>query len=140
MNRTKRNAAMFLLGAVIVGGVVDRSAAQLVSGTRQAADQARRIDRNGFFDDLDLTAAQRTAWTQVADSTNCQILQLNAPLKPKMDSIRDRSRARLWAVLTPAQQAKLKTRARDDSLRRASSRPPGTPPDRNPCGAKVALR
>ncbi len=120
MLRSKQQALMFLLGAVLVGGVVGASANRVVENYHQKQDQDIRIDRQSFFDDLGFTADQRAKWEAITDTTNCRVLLVSLPYRPAMDSVRDRSWEQLQAVLTPEQRKKFKDRHDADSVSRAA--------------------
>jgi hypothetical protein len=119
MQRSKQQAAMFLLGAVLVGGVLGFSANRVVSSYAAEQDQERRIDRPTFFDDLDFTADQRERWEAINDTASCRIMIVTETTRPEVEGIRTESRAKLQGILTKAQKDKWERRQRDDSVRRA---------------------
>jgi hypothetical protein len=119
MQRSKQQAMMFLLGAVLVGGVLGFSADRVVASYAAEKDQERRIDRPSFFDDLDFTVEQRERWEAVNDTATCRIMIVTEQTRPEVESIRTESRTKLQGILTAAQKEKLERRQRDDSVRRA---------------------
>ena len=118
MSHPKQQALAFLLGALLVGGVVGFS-----------ADRAFRHDdisitarRQALYDDLELTASQRATLDSVFDESNCQIEALYHPLQPSMDSLKAARRAAMNAILTPGQRTRLDARRKEDEARREADR------------------
>ena len=118
MERPKQQALAFLLGAVLVGGVLGFSADRMM---RQPDDtiQARR---QRMYDDLDLAKAQRAALDSVFDSSNCQLDALFAPLHPAYESIKAARRSQMDAILTPDQRTRIDVRRKDDDARHDAER------------------
>jgi hypothetical protein len=110
---------MFLLGAVLVGGVLGFSADRVAVHFRDKNEVQSRIERSSWMDALGLDQIQRSHVEAILDSTNCRVLLLTAPLEPVIDSVRRVSRAQWQAVLTDEQRARLDERRRQDSVRRA---------------------
>ncbi len=108
MHRSKQQALMFLLGAVLVGGVLGFSTERILhkSGGRTA-----------MYDDLGLSAAQRTAWDSLLDAANCERKAVLKNVQPQLDSIRQRNRVAMDALLTPEQRTKLDARRREQEAR-----------------------
>jgi len=119
MQRSKQQALFFLLGAVLVGGVLGFSADRVL-GDKHGGNWA---PRQRMYNDLGMTEAQRAAWDSTLDEQNCQISALMKPVKPKLDSIRAAARQSLASILHADQLVKLEGRraemARRDSLDRA---------------------
>jgi hypothetical protein len=103
MQRPKQQALAFLLGALLVGGVVGFSA-----------------DR--MYDDLALAQPQRLALDSVFDASNCQLDALYSPLQPAYDSIKAARRMQINAILTPDQRQRLDARRKDDEVKRDAER------------------
>lgn len=119
MQRSKQQALMFLLGAVLVGGVLGFSADRVLS------DHPKHwVPRTRMYDDLDLTAAQRGRMDSLLDDRNCQINAVMKPVRPQLDSIKKAAHQQVLQILTPEQQALLEQRvqemAKRDSARAAS--------------------
>ncbi|MEK7403452.1 MAG: hypothetical protein AABZ80_13940 [Gemmatimonadota bacterium] len=116
MQRSKQQAMMFLLGAVLVGGVLGFTADQMWN------QKSRRswAPRQRMYDDLELTGAQRITMDSLLDDQNCQMGAVMKPVRPVLDSIRGTARQQMSSILTPEQVLKLETRraemARRDSL------------------------
>ena len=100
---------MFLLGALLVGGVLGFSADR-VFGRDPSAHWARR---QAFYDDLGLSDAQRRTMDSLLDVRNCQIGSVMKPVKPQLDSIREAAHQQVLQVLTPGQRDKLELRRRE---------------------------
>lgn len=118
MQRSKQQALMFLLGAVLVGGALGFSADR-VFGHDPSTHWARR---QAFYDDLGLSNAQRATMDSLLDARNCQIGAVMKPVRPQLDSIREAAHKQVLQVLTPAQREKLERRRKemDDQERRES--------------------
>jgi hypothetical protein len=119
MQRSKQQALMFLLGAVLVGGVLGFSADRVFS-ERSKNWSARQQ----MYADLGLSEAQRTTMDSLLDDRNCQIGVLMKPVRPQLDSIKASAHQQVLQILTPAQRQLLELRvqekARRDSTRAAT--------------------
>ncbi|HEX8725206.1 MAG TPA: hypothetical protein VF737_07465 [Gemmatimonadaceae bacterium] len=114
MQRPKQQAMLFLLGAVLVGGVLGFSADRVMQ--RRPHNWA---ERTTMYDDIGLTTTQRAAADSIWDATNCSIQQVYRPVRPVLDSIRLEGGRQFRALLTPDQLARFQARLQADSLRRA---------------------
>ena len=117
MQRSKQQALMFLLGAVLVGGVLGFSAERVLGGGHGERSWAQR---NALYDDLELTPPQREAMDSLMDDRNRRVDSLLGPVKLQIDSIRAKTRAQFYTIFTPEQRAKFEARVREDSIRRAN--------------------
>ena len=115
MQRSKQQALMFLLGAVLVGGVLGFSAERVMLHAKQDRSWAART---AMYDDLDLSPAQRAAMDSVIDEKNRRVDSLLKPVKPQIDSVRANARTQFYRIFTTEQRAKFETRVREDSTRR----------------------
>ena len=106
MQRSKQQAMMFLLGAVLVGGALGFSADR-VFGRDPSQHWARR---QAFYDDLGLSPAQRSTMDSLLDDRNCQISAVMKPVRSQLDSIRQSAHLQVLQVLTPPQREKLERR------------------------------
>jgi len=118
MTRSKQQAMMFLLGAVLVGGALGFSADRVLNN-----DKPRNWEpRQRMYEDLALTEAQRVTMDSLLDEQNCRVGAVMKPVRPHLDSIRSLARQQMAQILTPGQVAKLESRrqemARRDSLER----------------------
>ncbi len=118
MQRPKQQALAFLLGALLVGGVVGFSADRMM----HQGDLTLEARRKKMYDDLGLAATQRVALDSVFDASNCQLDALYSPLQPAYDSIKATRRAQMNAILTPEQRQLLEVRRKDDEIRREAER------------------
>jgi Spy/CpxP family protein refolding chaperone len=104
MQRSKQQALMFLLGALLVGAILGFSA------DRVLGDDAPTPGRQAMYDDLQLTAAQRAGMDSLLDQRHCQISRTLATVEPKLDSIRASARVQMDRLLTPDQRTRLEAR------------------------------
>lgn len=114
MERPKQQALAFLLGALLVGGVVGFSANRMLE-QKDHSDAARRT---ALYDDLGLAAAQRATLDSVFDASDCQLESLFKPIKPALDSIKAGRRAQMHEVLTAEQRVRLDARRKEHEKRR----------------------
>lgn len=119
MQRSKQQALMFLLGAVLVGGVLGFSADRVLGHEKGHWGPSR----NRMYDDLALSEAQRSTMDSLLDERNCQIGAVMRPVRPQLDSIKKVAHKQMLQILTPGQQAKLELRRKEmerrDSLEKA---------------------
>lgn len=120
MQRSKQQAMLFLLGAVLVGGVLGFSADRMFGSDRPRNWAARQR----MYDDLELSAAQRATMDSLLDERNCQIGAVMNPIRPHLDSIRKSAHEQVLQVLTPEQRAKLELRTKEMEKREAERRAP----------------
>jgi Spy/CpxP family protein refolding chaperone len=104
MQRSKQQALMFLLGALLVGVILGFSA------NRVFGDDAPTPGRQAMYDDLQLTTTQRAAMDSLLDERHCQISRTLATVEPKLDSIRASARVQMDRLLTPDQRTRLEAR------------------------------
>jgi hypothetical protein len=119
MQRSKQQALMFLLGAVLVGGVLGFSA------NRVLGERSRSwAPRQRMYADLGLSDAQRTTMDSLLDDRNCQISLVMKPVRPQLDSIKAAAHQQVLQILTPRQRELLELRIQDmtqrDSARAAT--------------------
>lgn len=115
MQRSKQQALMFLLGAVLVGGVLGLSADRVFSHDK--LEQSGR-DRRAFYDDLGLTDRQRATLDSLAFEQGCHVRALIAPQKPALDSIRASFKAQMRQVFSAEQLTRLEAREKEIKARR----------------------
>jgi Spy/CpxP family protein refolding chaperone len=118
MERPKQQALAFLLGAVLVGGVVGFSADRMF----RQQDNTIEARRQRMYDDLGLATTQRASLDSVFDASNCQLDQLYSPLQPAYDSIKATRRSQMNSILTPEQRTRLEAKRKDDDIRRDAER------------------
>jgi hypothetical protein len=118
MERPKQQALAFLLGAVLVGGVVGFSADRMF----RRDDTSIAAKRAAMYDDLGLAAAQRAAMDSLLDARNCKYDAIFKPIQPALDTLKLETRARINALLTPEQRTRLDARRREDDARKDAER------------------
>jgi Spy/CpxP family protein refolding chaperone len=118
MERTKQQAIAFLLGAVLVGGVVGFSADRMI----RHEDTSIAEKRKAMYDDLDMTPAQRVAMDSLFDARNCEYDAIFRPIQPALDSLRTATRDKMNQILTADQRSRLDVRRKDDDTHRAEER------------------
>ena len=118
MQRSKQQALMFLLGAVLVGGVLGFSADRVFS-----TKPAHWAPRMRMYDDLRLTEAQRVMMDSLLDARSCQISAAMKPVAPQIDSIKKAAHQQILSVFTPEQRVAFEMRRaeeqRKDSVAKA---------------------
>jgi Spy/CpxP family protein refolding chaperone len=118
MQRPKQQALAFLLGALLVGGVVGFSADRVFRN----ADNSIAARRKALYDDLGAQEKQRIALDSVFDDANCRLDALFKPLQPALDSIKNSRRQAMNAILTPEQRTRIEARRKDDDAKRDTER------------------
>ena len=121
MQRSKQQALMFLLGAVLVGGVLGFSADRVMSKKPQ-----RMSARMRMYEDIGITPEQRLRIDSILDDTNCKTQDLMKPIRPSMDSVRVAGWKSILALMTPQQRSAYDARearfkAQMDSIDKARS-------------------
>src|SRR5262245_30928077 len=114
MQRSKQQALTFLLGAVLVGGVLGFSAERVFRGQ----DKHNWAPREAMYDDVGLSETQRAAMDSVLDASNLPRETLIKSINPQLDSLSTNTRAQMYRIFTPEQKTKFETRVREDSIRR----------------------
>src|ERR1041385_1966987 len=133
MVRSKQQALMFLLGALIVGGVLGFSADRVVSASKTPRSWAQRTS---MYDELGISSEQRLRIDSMLDESSCLVDSLYRPLKPAMDSLMARRKADMLTLLTPEQRTKLAARearfkARQDSIQKTRAAERAAHPERD---------
>lgn len=112
MQRSQQLAAVFLLGAFLVGGTlgftVDRVVGDRLVGFRVAERDSTTSMLDEFSAELDLTTAQRAAVDSILDERHRIMDSLMAPVRPQLRAARDSARHAIARRLTPAQQSKFR--------------------------------
>jgi Spy/CpxP family protein refolding chaperone len=118
MERPKQQALAFLLGAVLVGGVVGFSADRVF----RRDDTSVAAKRKAMYDDLDLKRAQRASMDSLFDARNCKYDSIFNAIRPALDSLKSETRARTNAILTDEQRAKLESHRKDHDAKDEAER------------------
>ena len=148
MQRSKQQALMFLLGAVLVGGVLGYSADRVTV----KKDGRSLAQRTSFYEEFHVSADQKKTLDSIFDDQNCKADELLKPIRPALDSLKAEGHREMLAVMTADQRTAVAARearmkARRDSIdkvrgprRCGGSRPGNGPgmggagPDRGPGG------
>lgn len=142
MQRSKQQALMFLLGAVLVGGVLGFSADRVIS----AKTKPQRLSaRQQMYTDIGVTAEQQPQMDSILDEVNCKTADIMRSVRPSMDSVRAEGFKTLTGMMTPAQREAwearaVRQRAHMDSVEKArdsewARKHPGTERPRRCAGA-----
>jgi hypothetical protein len=115
MQRSKQQALMFLLGALLVGGALGFSAAGYISHEKFASQYGPRAR---FYDEMGLSAQQRSTLDSLSFQQDCVIKSVLAPQQAKLDSIRGTFKAQWRAVFTKEQLVKYDARRKEIQARR----------------------
>ena len=118
MQRPKQQALAFLLGAVLVGGVVGFTAERAF----RRDDASLAAHRKAMYDDLGLLPAQRARMDSVFDEFDCQLDVIVKPVQPALDSVRAIRRVRINAIVTPEQRVRLDARRKDLDVKHEAER------------------
>ena len=124
MERPKQQALAFLLGALLVGGVLGFSADRVLRQAELTPAQRRAA----FYEDIGITAQQRPALDSILDDRNCRMDSVVKTIQPALDSIKAASRVTMDRLLTPEQHARLEARRKDEAARHAAERKRLKPP------------
>lgn len=124
MERPKQQAIAFLLGALLVGGVVGFSADRVLRQDELTPAQRRAQ----FYEDIGITAQQRPILDSLLDARNCRMDSVVKTIQPALDSIKAASRMQMDHLLNPEQRARLEIRRKDDAARHAAERKRQKPP------------
>ena len=124
MERPKQQALAFLLGALLVGGVLGFSADRVLRQDELTPAQRRAQ----FYEDIGITPEQRPVLDSLLDARNCRMDSVVKAFQPALDSIKAASRLQMDRLLTPDQHARLEVRRKDDAARHAAERKRQKPP------------
>jgi len=114
MQRSKQQALMFLLGAVLVGGALGMSADRYIAHDKFASSYG---PRSAFYDAMGLSDQQRSTLDSLAFQQDCAIRTVLAPQKPVLDSIKKAFSAQMHGIFTPEQLKRLDERKKDNKAR-----------------------
>ena len=124
MERPKQQALAFLLGALLVGGVLGFSADRVLRQAELTPAQRRAA----FYEDIGITARQRPVIDSILDDRNCRMDSVVKTIQPALDSIKAASRTTMDRLMTADQRARLEARRKDDAARHAAERKRLKPP------------
>jgi hypothetical protein len=124
MERPKQQALVFLLGALLVGGVLGFSAERVL----RPDDLTPAQRRAAFYEDIGLKPDQRPVMDSLLDDRNCRMDSVLKTIQPSLDSIKSASRVQMDRLLTPDQHARIEARRKDEAARRVADRKRQKPP------------
>ena len=104
MQRSKSLALMFILGAVLVGGVLGFTADRVFARDGSCPATEKRAYRDRFAAELDLSAEQRAMVDTLLDQRHAQMAEVMAPIRPRLDSISSATRVQIARILTEEQR------------------------------------
>ena len=104
LQRTKAQAILFLLGAVLVGGALGFSANRVLD--QRSGRRDGRTSRSQLAERLMLDSSQRVMLDSVLDARNERMKALLAPVRPRLDSLRMAAWAVIRGRLTAEQQGR----------------------------------
>jgi hypothetical protein len=104
VQRSKQLAAMFLLGAFLVGGTLGFTVDRMVGDRLVARGEDSSLD--AFSAEIGLTTAQRAAVDSILDERHRIIDSIMTPVRPSIRAARDSARHQIARRLSPDQQAK----------------------------------
>jgi hypothetical protein len=118
MQRSKQQALMFLLGAVLVGGALGFSADRVITDKQRHWGPRQRM-----YKDLALSEAQMATMDSLLDDRNCQISVVMKPVSAQLDSIKKAAHQQILGVLNVEQRSIMERfrqeQARKDSVSKA---------------------
>ena len=107
MRSSKSLALAFVLGALLVGGVVGFTADRVLGRDDQAPRFFTRAElRERFAERLALTPAQRTKVDSILDRKRARMDSLLAPVRPAMKAVSDSTAQAIDVVLDARQRAR----------------------------------
>jgi hypothetical protein len=104
VQRSQQLAAMFLLGAFLVGGTLGFTVDRMVGQRSVATGHEATLD--AFATELGLTAAQRAAVDSILDERHRIIDSIMTPVRPSIRAARDSARLQIARRLSPDQRVK----------------------------------
>jgi Spy/CpxP family protein refolding chaperone len=107
MRSSKSLALAFVLGALLVGGVVGFTADRVLAREDQAPRFFTRAElRQRFAERLSLTPPQRAKVDSILDRKRAKMDSLLAPVRPAMKAVSDSTARAIDSVLDARQRAK----------------------------------
>jgi hypothetical protein len=107
MQRSKNLALLFLLGAVLVGGVLGFTADRVLARDSFCTKRSDWVTmRRVLAEELDLSPKQRAAVDNILDRRHTDMTAALAPVKTQIIAVRDRARADIAKQLDSEQQVK----------------------------------
>ena len=115
---TKSLAMAFMLGALLVGGVLGFTADRVLGHDEACANYYTRVEmRKRFAEKLGLSDEQRAKVEAILDRKRASLDSVMAPVKSQVQAVSDSTTTRIEAVLDASQREKF-ARMRADHDRR----------------------
>ena len=108
MRRSKSIALAFLVGALLIGWAAGLVAYPIMRSDSVCSGSDRASVRQRLADELGLTPTQRVGVDSILDRRNHDLNALVAPIRPQMDSVKDRARSDIMRLLDEGQQVKFR--------------------------------
>lgn len=113
----------FILGALLVGGVLGFTADRIFGHDEACANYYTRVEmRKRFADKLHLTAEQRRQVDAILDGKRAKMDSVMAPVRAEMQAVSDSTTKRIEAVLDASQRAKFAEMRADHDRRERDDR------------------
>lgn len=103
MGNSKRLALGFLLGALLVGGVLGFTTARVFAA--RGYPWSDTSYRRAIAEYVGLTPEQRVKLDDILDRRHRDMSAVLAPVRPQLDSIRERARDEMRRMMTAEQRA-----------------------------------
>lgn len=121
MRGSKQLALMFLLGAVLVGGVLGFTADRYYMKDHVCTEQLSPAEaRRKFHAELGLRPEQAVAVDSLMDIRHQQIGALMKPIRPQIEAVKDSTRAALLRILDADQRVRFEA-MRQEARRRKNT-------------------
>lgn len=113
----------FILGALLVGGVLGFTADRVFGHDEACANHYTRVEmRKRFADKLQLSAEQRRQVDAILDGKRAKMDSVMAPVRAEMQAVSDSTTKRIEAVLDASQRAKFAEMRADHDRREREDR------------------
>ncbi len=122
MQRSKQHAIMFLLGALLTGGVTGFAVARTVAPPAAKACEPVSF-RQQVARSLELDTAQARQLDAILDQRNAHLREAVQPVQPQLDSIKGRARDQIRQMLRPEQRTLFETFLADQEREKGAQTP-----------------
>ena len=122
MQRSKHVALMFLLGTLLVGGVLGFTADRVIGRSKSCDRVSLRAE---LASRLRLSEQQRAAVDSILENRHQVMSATMATIRPRMDSIRKNARREIERILDEQQREQFEQMVRESEARRQQRREDG---------------
>ncbi|HJU65791.1 MAG TPA: hypothetical protein VJ596_08950 [Gemmatimonadaceae bacterium] len=122
MQRSKHVALMFLLGTLLVGGVLGFTADRVIGRSKSCDRVSLRAE---LASRLRLSEQQRAAVDSILENRHQVMSATMATIRPRMDSIRKNARMEIERILDEQQREQFEQMVRESEARRQQRREDG---------------